>query len=662
MKNGLTRHRTGRLLSLAAAFFMSLSPTLSRGENLCFSLHQDYFSVGNKSPSAIWSATNPQAAHALQILRSGFGKLGLEAEAIPHWAYLERALTDPQTARVAIIGPTNSGKSSIFNAIANMGGVGDLSPPTSPSGASAGSTARPVMVARLIPQEPGWQQWKDPTDAQTQGPPIVRGVPQFFERLRIVDTPAYDIRNYVPSVRSALALSDLAFIVIDQTSYRSDLHTNAIKELFRKAGWKKIVLIFNSHERSPNLVDLENKVRTAARSILSEREGQTKYKTPFIGAFTFHHDGKGRPVFTSLVGSESMSMEQLLTKIDAQPSRIRKESTHIALAETLDFLATELKVRQKLNEEVAWTQTVFSEFLLQSFDSVVHQLPFRRLGQELESLWYGQSHGLRAFARWLAHPGRMLRGHPSDAVLASEGFAEVTRFLDHFGQHLVDRVRQFVTSQELMLRNTSPEKLKEFEQKLEDLQKGFLDQAADMPQITQTPTGVRVKIPNELPHFKLHTEVEWRKLTEELQQELRSNFLSLTAQFRIDLEQLAKRQSLPAKMMSNLNVTLAIVPMILAVSTMVYRGSGFLDVTNVASLFGAHLAARLFVNIDERYLSRSWTRLIEERFREKQHPLLLSTVKKHLDPPTEPKSLTREELDSIESAMEFLATHGVIQD
>jgi hypothetical protein len=106
-------------------------------------------------------------------------------------------------------------------------------------------------------------------------------------------------------------------------------------------------------------------------------------------------------------------------------------------------------------------------------------------------------------------------------------------------------------------------------------------------------------------------------------------------------------------MASGFYTVMAIAPAFAAAFYMVYGDINVSDSRALLSVFGAHLAARLFAYLDERGIGSEWRQIVDQWYRTEQKPRLLTILTRQLQLQSSDEiEQTRRDIDRIQMALE----------
>src|SRR5690606_37898293 len=120
-----------------------------------------------------------------------------------------------------------------------------------------------------------------------------------------------------------------------------------------------------------------------------------------------------------------------LQHLDQHAEDFRRSALEASLQHVLDRIAENIAILQKNSEELELAQKAFDLLIASTVEKIVHDMPYFRINQELEEVYYARSQGLRSIARWWAYPGEMLRGRrQTEVTRQTSAFNEAQHYLD----------------------------------------------------------------------------------------------------------------------------------------------------------------------------------------------------------------------------------------
>lgn len=637
-------NRVGFWLALVASIGLSIAP-----------VHASW--LGQKPRcelelTATEVATAPvrmEADRALFTLSQAFR--GIEPQ--PGWLqvideYLLPAARSPSTNLVlTMIGGTNVGKSQVFNSLpilTDRSVETEAEPVTvhpSPVSFDAESTARPVIMANagLFDEQGNFdmrftrtERWRNPEQVASPGPALVYPVKDFFSNLIFVDTPAFTSPGTQADVIQGLRIADVFFYIFSNANYGEPSSLDFVRQRLEENGPRDIVLIYNVNAAIPPEV--------AETHFQYVREGLKSGFSPdtlpvnIMAAYHMIHSEKvarGEEGVQFLPFADSIPFEELLVNLEANSATHRRQSLNLTLKYVLEKAKQSIAEINLLEGELDVTEKIFDAYLNHLIRDAVLNIPYHRLGPDLEKAYYRQTTGFRKFSQWLANPLNMSGLFEGPSPAKSPAVREIERYLDSVIEKVIAEFRLGVAEGIIRIPTDDDQAPKVLED-INQFRKRF-SVGEEGPSYQKTNGFYEIQLPRSKTvqlYFDRFLARDWHTLVPEIKKDVRENFANLILQIQSRLDELARKQSFAVRAKQGVYTTLAIAPALMAVTYMAYRGTAILEIQTLASIFGAHLAARLFVSLNESSFRRGWAEAIRSWLEERQEPRLSEILRRHI--------------------------------
>lgn len=591
----------------------------------------------------------PLDAHGAEERLQALVEWGESLEATPMWTsiiqkYLLPALRTPtQKLVLTLVGPANVGKSQVFNAVGNMHSEeGAPLTAVTPSLVSfdAESTARSVLMfkasqasehgifdSRFIRTE----RWRGERQSAESGLPLLVPVDRFYENLILVDTPAFNTAAFQEVVNESIQLSDILIYNFSNATYNDDSDLSYLRSALANYGPKDLIFVYNVNAAISDDI-IKRHVESVAFKLFPSFKQRGELPSNIIGIYHMVHSdkiAKGQAPLEMIPFGDSPPFKDLLGGLDQNAKTHRRQSLNLSLQYVLEGVEESIHNSDRERAEAQLVEDVFKAYLNILVTDAIKHIPYHRLGSELEDIWSRQSTGLRGFAHWLARPLKMsgmLNRNPT-----SPAKREIERYLEISIDDIISHFRLAVAEGVIRL-SRSDEATASALASVETYRKKFKLGPNEFPRVRERNDNYEIHLagsPLIANYFNRYLRRDWDTVIPDAKQDILGNLANLTLEVYSRLDVLAREQPLTVRAQQSLYTMLAILPSVAAISYIAYRGGTLLDVPSLASLFAAHLAARLFVSLDEQSLRRGWHQSVRDWFEQRQKPHLLEVLSRH---------------------------------
>ncbi len=571
---------------------------------------------------------------------------------------------------ITIVGATNVGKSAVLNAIpkiwAHQSEVKRLTEGPSLVSFHADSTARPLILfnAKLIdetgefdPRIHRSELWRNIQQTSQEGPPLIYPSEQFYRNLIFVDTPAYNGPLGNELVADMAMKSDILIYVFTNVDYASEPNLEFLERLLKANGPRDLILIYNVNAAIPQTI-IETHINFICDKLFGKRD-PTALPQEVLGAYHMVHDEKvalGEEVLRLRPIYDSMEFADLLSTLDQTAARHRRQTLNLVLEHVLNEAEKTYSMMVRDSDEIRLTKELFDVYIKHLINDSLSQAPYHRLAAELEGKWSKQTRGLRGFAHWLANPVAKAGLELGDLAGNIPAVRELERYLEMTVDNIVFRLRLAVSEGVIRIPTTVAEATQLVNQFPEFKRKNSI--GIDEPPIASVQNGLyEIRLPKSksLDHyFSNYLNQRWEEIVPDIKRDVRENFSNLTLRLQSNLTELDRSQTFRQRTIQTLYLSMAVLPAVIAVFYIALRGTSIFDVRTVAAIVGAHLAAKLFVRLDERSLRRGWNEAVHDWFMERQEPRVDEILGKSVD--VEPPVSDPERAQSLKEAIDDLET------
>lgn len=625
-----------------------------------------------QAPSVVSDMSVETALETVAQTFDGLGteELGSDSNWIPiiNNYLLPAARSASPSLVVTLVGATNVGKSQVFNSLLAEP-TAETAPAVSPSPVSfdAESTARPViMVNSKTFDEHGnfdlrfakTERWRSPEQVSYAGPALVFPVRDFFSNLIFIDTPAYSTLRTQTIVNEEIRISDIIFYVFSNTNYAEPNNIQFLKQRLIANGPRDVVLIYNVNAGiSPQVAQAH--FESLRSAIMSGLPNET-LPINVLGQYHMVHREEvalGHEKIRLDPVGESIPFAELLAGLEQNSANHRRQVLNMTLKYVLDRAQNSIACVDRLEEELNLSEKVFEGYLNHLIRDAILHIPYGRLAPDLERAYYRQTTGFKKFSQWLANPLNMSGLFEGPAVAKSPAVLEIERYLDSVIEKVVAEFRLGVAEGTIRI-PVGDEGAAELLSAIDEFHNRF-PETEERASYLERRGVYEIRLPHSPQverYFSRFLGRNWHALVPEIQNDVRENFSNLILQVQSRLEELSRKQGFRARFEQGTYTTLAILPAVLTVSYMAYRGTAILEIQTLASIFGAHLAARFFVNLNERSFRRGWATSVRGWLEERQEPRLVDILRRHIRlRPTDQKiELDREKVREAMARLEFL--------
>lgn len=552
----------------------------------------------------------------------------------PEWTQIVRSFLLPAVASpssslvLTLVGPSNVGKSLVFNSLLGPG----ASEAPSPVSFNSESTARPVVMfdASAFDQQGAFdarfrrtERWRSPEQVMARGVPLTYPAPGFFRNLIFVDTPAFTALSTRNEVLQQLAISDVIIYVFSNSNYAEDSILDFLRHRMAERGPRDLILIYNVNKAILPAYQEEH-FRHVANRIFGIRDSREMPSGVLAYYHLVHNDrvaAGDEPVQLIPLGG-SPAFQSLLGELNSNAHLQRRQSLNFSLKFVLESAERTIKNTEKVESELEILNSIFDVYLGYLTASQVN-VPYHRLGSELERIWNRQSGGLRGFAHWIARPLEMAGFYNRSREPEAAALTEVQRYLEALVDKVVADFRLGVAEGVIRIPHSAAKA---------DQLIALIDQfrekhpEAATPSYAQREDTLEIVLPKSEPVQRIleqYLRRDWSGVSGAIKTEAKENLSNLILQIQSRLPDLAASQNISLRARQSFYTAMSVVPAIAAAGFLIYRGTSLSDVEALATIIGVHLSARMFVGFDERALHRGWSESVKSWLEERQQPRLL---------------------------------------
>jgi hypothetical protein len=634
--------------------------------------------VRPRCETALSSSVHMSSDQALKVLVESARMFAPE----PAWSQVIKSYLLPsvgssaQNLVLTLVGPSNSGKSLIFNSVRffrspHSEPLGDGLKDPSTVSFDAQSTARPVLMfsdnlfddkGTFDPRFPNTERWKMREQTLERGPPLVFLAADFFRNLILVDTPAFNWPTSREQVVGLMQSSDVLIYVFSNANYDDAENLAFLHDWQTANGPRDIILVYNVNAAIPAEV-IRNHFKWVTDKI-STMSDEDDPPLNVIGAYQMVHSekvGRGEQLEELIAHGVYPSFEDLLLSLDKNSASHRRQLLHLTLGHVLESAEAGLSQLERNEAELRLTEQIFAKYLDYLIDESLTNFPFYRLGSELELNWNRQASGLRGFAHWIAHPLRMAGLSRGSGGIQMPVVREMERNLETVVEQVSAKFRLGAAEHAVRIPATNARAVEVAELVRKFNLKFPVAKDAENPSAEVKDGQYLVKLPSSAAmdqYFEQYLRRDWPAVVAESKKEAIENFSDLTVRIQTQLNEIARQQGVTVRGGQAAYVTLAVLPTLMAVAYMAYRGTGLTDLQTLSSIFGAHLAARLFVTLDQKSLQKGWNQAVQDWFTKRQEPRLNEIFLRHLG--VKPAAISEERgRENMRHAIESLKASGL---
>jgi hypothetical protein len=591
-------------------------------------------------------------------------------------SYLLPSLGTPAPNLVlTLVGPSNSGKSLIFNSVPYLHnhlheppGIRVQDPST--VSFDAQSTARPLLMfsdslfdekGTFDARFPRSERWKSRDQTTQPGPPLVYFVNDFYRNLILVDTPAFNWPASRGEVTGLMRASDVLVYVFSNANYDDEENLAFMRDWLLENGPRDVIFVYNVNAAIPEEVIGRHFIWLMEK--VFQVESSVDFPSNLIGVYQMVHSEKtarGETLGQFISHHGSQPLDELLAGMDKNAATHRRQLLNLTLGHVLAAVEQTVDDSDRENAELELAGQLFAKYLDYLVGESLKSFPFYRLSQELEVTWNRQASGVRGFAHWVAHPLRMSGFSRSLSVPQVSAMTEMERHLETVVEQIAAKFRLAVAERRIRvpvgepMAEQSAELVREFRER-------FPDKRAQDPAVNRKDGHYVIQLPTSAPvekYFENYLRRDWPAVVASASKDAKENFSDLTMRIQTRLDEIARNQGLAVRGVQAAFVTMAVLPAIIAVAYMAYRGTGLTDLQTLSTIFGAHLAARLFVALDQNSIRKSWNQAVHEWFLERQEPRLTEILQRNIGVKPAATS-TVVNRDEVRSAIETLRVLGL---
>jgi hypothetical protein len=603
----------------------------------------------------------------------------------PDWTesiqkYLIPSLQAPhQNLVVTIAGGTNVGKSLIFNSLRTLNSVEPEIHSNEPSSISfnADSTARPVLMfsADLFDENgnfdirfPRTERWRSIDQVKVPGIPLVYPTKNFFRHIIFIDTPAFtEIAkgNEPQEFIDLAARSDILIYVFSNANYSDRRNLEALRQTLQRVGPRDLILIYNVNAAIPQTI-AEEHVDYVSRYLQNATEASREDPAPrVIGSYQMVHSERvaaGEENANLIPIGGAMPFSELLNILDSNFFLQRRQALNFTLKHILERAKETFADVHREESELDLTERILMSYLDHLISETTKDVPYDRLGAELEETWNKQSPGLSGFAHWVANPLMMAGVTARSTSRRMEALDEVEHSMENIANTIVAEFRLAIAEKIIKIPSEDPvshdiiEAVDQFRERF-----GIHGDRAPMYKIADQ--TLEVHLPIDSPGLKLYLDDyirrNWPASIAQIKQASKESFANLALEIQTKLGELVQKQPFHARAAQSLYTGLAVCSVIAAIAYIAYQGRRVVEVESIVALISAHLLARLFVRLQHRSLNQSWDGLISDWLSERQHPRLREIIATHVRFRPSSQKLGVE-FENVRRAIDQLDASGIV--
>ncbi len=537
---------------------------------------------------------------------------------------------------VALVGPANSGKSTIINSLAAY-----FQSPTdiSRSGFAELSTSRPVILVnpaleksslltnRFGPVVP----WQTLMMTSQEGLPVVYPLKNFYKNLILIDVPSSDSDPLRTIADKAVRWADILAYTFTYTSYRNDINLQQLRDTFARIGQKPVILIYRAPASMPKRdADAHFKTVTQAMFPNATINPDTGLPTLIKGVYILLESDKVGAGYAIPVlkpyGKAGKKLWDVLQNYDSAPLPARRQSLQNNFTFVVNGINKDIINLQREQAERKVTDEAFQLLMKASVDRMLNMFPYDRLASDLQEIWIGRHQGIHQWARWLAHPLQMARGHKTVLEIGEIDRDRIEYFLDSAVEQIVNAT-SLAASRRMM---KFPLKLKGVERLLKSVDE--MHKRFGIPE-KQTPN---YKIKNETVEFYLpdtpkinsmlnsYLHQDWDNIKVEIKKAALETVLRLTYTIQAELDSVVGRTRMRHRLKKMFYSGGAVAPAVFLTFYIFFSG-----VASLKALFGAFAVmvnARILTYFDERTLKQDLREMVANWFNERQSPFFIDQL------------------------------------
>ncbi len=570
----------------------------------------------------------------------------------PNWAqifekYLRPAIrSGSKEVIVSIIGPTNAGKSSLFNFIPSYYRHSKLSSPEiSKVTFHMGTTARPVIMAnpnsvdgpRLTARLGPLKAWENAEESAQSGLPVIYPIPDFYKKLVFVDNPAFDSEKRIEEAKKTFLWSDVVLYVF---SSPNDWNIGFMRSLFNEIGVRPVILVFRGSHHSSQSEATYN-TQEVSRAIFPNTllSTETGLPVPVVGSYVIHESERkdGRPISVwpePLLSSPEFSF--LLNNMDSNFERVRQRSLRSAFVFALQGYTEELRENKKKEEHRQLIQDLLEVVLAQSVTEAGTKIPSFGLTKELEKFWLGHSSGIRKLGRAIGFL-KTFRTKPPDFNLSAKSLQEIQLFLQGYVDKAISQFLLTISRGRIEI-NTKTPGANTLIKLIDDYRSEFGIATAAPPyvqHISKDEVVIAIAEPNQIQKImESNLNRDWSAITAAAKKDIIDDFNSLSAVIQGEFLTVArdrfKSAGISGKAARLILPYLAVTPAVVALSLIWSQGRTLIDVGSWLMIGGAMVGAHYISKWDDMVLRKEWEQIIDIWFQENQQPRLFKILRKHI--------------------------------